>query len=186
MMINIQAIPLDKEVYCFELDDVLYPKQDYLLQVYYLFAQFIEFTEGSPHASELTAFMKNTYLHQGEDAMFSLVQQTFGLDEKYKENLERLKVNAHLPLKLLLFKEVEDFLNLLFAKEKKITILTGGNPVEQLNKLKHVDWGTLESHKNSLRVYFIDELVYRNYEPIKFIANEFGIDTKEIHLIQKW
>jgi len=30
--------PEDKKVYVFELDDVVFPKKDYLLQVYYLFA----------------------------------------------------------------------------------------------------------------------------------------------------
>ncbi len=185
-MINLQTIPLDKEVYCFELDDVLYPRQDYLFQVYYLFAQFVEFSEGFPSTHDLAVFMRDTYLHQGEQHVLPLVQQTFGVDNKYSENLERLKANAHLPLKLLLFKEVEDFLSLLFAKGKKITILTRGNPVEQLNKIKHIDWGTLESHKNSLRVYFIDELEYRNYVPSRYIANEFEIDTKEIYFIDKW
>lgn len=35
----------DKQIVIFELDNVLYPEKDYLLQVYYLFAQFIEYSE---------------------------------------------------------------------------------------------------------------------------------------------
>ena len=34
-----------KQAFVFGLDDVLYPVKDYQLQVYYLFAQFIEYGE---------------------------------------------------------------------------------------------------------------------------------------------
>ncbi len=182
-MIDIDTIPLDKEVYCFELDDVLYPQQDYLLQVYYLFTQFVEFTEGRPAANDLALFMKDTYLRHGKDQLFTRLQETFGFDSKYEENLKRLEANAQLPLKLLLFAEIERFLKALFEKEKKIVILTKGNPVEQLNKIKHIAWGTLETHKNSLRVYFIDELEYRGYIPIDYIAKEFNIPIAEICVV---
>lgn len=185
-MIDSSTIPLDKEVYCFELDNVLYPEQDYMLQVYYLFAQFIEFSEGFPPANDLALFMKNVYANKGKDAVFSLASETFGFGVKYEENLQRLEANAQLPLKLVIFKEVDVFLHLLFEKGKKIAILTQGNPVEQLNKLKHIDWGRLEAYRNSLRVYFVDELVYRNYEPIDYIAEDYKVTKDRIHFIKRW
>ncbi len=179
-MIDTAIIPLDKEVYCFELDDVLYPRRDYLLQVYYLFAQFVEFTEGRPSANDLVAFMKNAYIHHGEDRVFTLAQEAFGFDRGYEENLNRLQANAQLPLRLVLFEKIERFLKALFEKEKKIVILTKGNPVEQLNKIKHLTWGTLDTHKDSLRVYFIDELEYRGYVPVDYIAQEFKVTKDKI------
>ena len=182
-MIAIDTIPLDKAVYCFELDDVLYPRQDYVLQVYYLFAQFVEFTEGSLPANDLALFMKDTYLRHGEEQLFTRVQERFGLAPTYEENLNRLLANAHLPLKLLLFAEIERFLQALFEKEKKIAILTKGNPVEQLNKIKHIAWGALEAHKEALRVYFVDELKYRGYDPIDYVAKEFNVPIAEIYVV---
>lgn len=182
-MIAIDKIPLDKDVYCFELDDVLYPKKDYLLQVYYLFANFIAFTEGLDSTQDMVEFMKKVYFHQSEDRVFPLTQETFGFDKKYRENFERLQVNAQLPLKLLLFEEVERLLLSLHHNRKKITILTKGNPVGQLNKLKHIDWGEFDNYKDSLKVYFIDELRFRNLEPIKYVAEDFGVPISQINII---
>lgn len=182
-MIEIADIPLDKDVYCFELDDVLYPKKDYLLQVYYLFSNFIAFTEGLPSAQDMTEFMKNTYLNQGEDQVLPLLQETFGIGENYKENFRRLQANAQLPLKLVLFGEIETLLLSLHDKQKKIAILTKGNPVEQLNKLKHIDWGKFDKYKNLLKVYFIDELRFRNIDPIAYIAADFGVPKSQINVI---
>jgi FMN phosphatase YigB (HAD superfamily) len=184
-MIVVERIPLDKDVYCFEIDDVLYPKRDYLLQVYYLFSNFIAFTEGLPSAEEMTEFMRKTYQHQGEDEVFPLTKETFGLNDEYEENFKRLQANAQLPLKLLLFSEVENLLLSLQQDGKKIAILTKGNPVEQLNKLKYMDWGKFEMYKNFLKVYFIDELRFRNIDPITYIAKDFGVSDSEIHVIEK-
>lgn len=182
-MIDVADIPLNKEVYCFELDDVLYPKKDYLLQVYYLFANFVAFTEGLSSVQDMTEFMKNTYLNQGEDRVFPLLQETFGIDKNYAENFRRLQANAQLPLKLILFEEIERLLLSLHDKQKRIAILTRGNPLEQLNKVKHIAWGEFDKYKNLLKVYFIDELQFRKIDPIGYIAEDFGVPMSQIHVI---
>lgn len=182
-MTMLDRLPQDREVYCFELDDVLFPRRDYLLQVYYLFANFVAFTEGISSAEDMTAFMKNTYLHQGEEKVFELTKETFGLQDSYKENFNRLHANAQLPLKLLLYAEVESLLLSLYQSGKKIAILTKGNPVEQLNKLKHIDWGTFETYKNSLKVYFIDELQFRNIDPVEFIAEDYAVPASQVFVV---
>lgn len=46
----------DNDVFIFDLDQVLYPEKDFLLQVYYLFAQFIEYSE-QKQATEILRFM---------------------------------------------------------------------------------------------------------------------------------
>lgn len=182
-MTMLERVPTDKAVYCFELDEVIFPKQDYLLQVYYLFANFVAFTEGLSTAEDMTAFMKNTYIHQGEEKVFALAKDTFGLQDSYAENFKRLQANAQLPLKLLLFAEAERLLLSLHQNGKKITILTKGNPVEQLNKLKHIDWGEFTAYKNSLKVYFVDELKFRDVDPVEFIARDFGVPTSEVFVV---
>jgi len=47
-----------------------------------------------------------------------------------------------------------------------------GNPLMQLNKIKHMEWGPLAS---KLKVYFVDELKFRNLEPLDYIAEELQI-----------
>lgn len=181
---NSVLIPLDKEVYAFELDDVLFPKQDYLLQVYYLFGSFYEFTEGTVQANELAQFMKKVYLYHGEDKVFDAAKELFGIDEKYRENLERLKANAQIPLKLELFEDKKELLRKLFDSEKSVAILTKGNPVEQLNKLKFFEWGELDNYKHLVRVYFVDELRHQEIDVIAYLAEEFNVSKESVLAIE--
>ncbi len=139
----------------FELDDVLYPQKDYLLQVYFLFAQFLEYTETYPRADELIRFSKKAYEAKGPEGLFSKMQQAFGIDSKYSENFDRLHLKAKLPLKLLLFDEMLALLKEAASEGKTIFIATSGNPDMQLNKIKQVEWNGLEKH---IQVYFCDEI----------------------------
>lgn len=175
---TISEFPKDKKIYLFELDDVLYPKQDFLLQVYYLFAQFLEFTEARPISAEMTAFMKDTLLSKGEDAVFAATAEQFALKEEYRENFERLQANGHLPLKLFLFDEIKNLFKELSASGKQIAVLTKGNPALQLNKLRHIDW---EGYDKKLKVYFVDELAFRDIEPFSYIASENNVNVEDLH-----
>lgn len=170
----------DKTLYVFELDDVLFPRKDYILQIYYLFASFFEFTEGTIKANELANFMKKVYEVHGEGAVFDAAKEVFGIDEKYRENLARLIANGQVPLRLNLFPEVEKTLLTLFQKGKQVAILTKGNPVEQLNKLKFIDWGSVNEFKNKLKIYFEDELTFTSLNPISYIAEVYDIQVNDI------
>lgn len=175
-MLKYQDFPSDKKVFIFELDEVIYPKRDYLLQVYYLFANFLEFTETFPPQADLVSFFKNHLENKGEELIFENAATTFHFDLKYKEHFERLFVNAVLPVKLLMKEGVVELLNAIVADGKQICILTKGNPLMQLNKIKHIEWGGLAS---KLKVYFIDELQFRNLEPLDYIADELQIVKNE-------
>lgn len=179
-----ETFSFDKSVYVFEIDDVLYPKRDYLLQVYYLFSNFVEYTEGRSLGQDMVAFMKETFESAGEGTVLSETLAHFGLNEKYLENFERLKANAHLPLKLILKDDVKKILLSLFKKGKKVGILTDDNPVEQLNKLKHIDWQELSEFLPSLRVFFIRELEFRNINPIDYLVEEYQVNADEIQIIE--
>lgn len=182
MMMN-KDFPFDKSVYVFEIDEVLYAKQDYLLQVYYLFSNFVEYTEGRSVAKEMVAFMKETLETVGEEAVLPQALIQFELAETYRENFERLKANAHLPLKLILKDDIKTLLLSLFKREKKVGILTDGNPVEQLNKLKHIDWQEVSEFLPQLKVFFIRELIFRNINPIDFLVGEYQVPPDEIQVV---
>ena len=156
-------IAKDKHLVIFELDDVLYPEKDYLLQVYYLFAQFIEYSE-QKNAQTILAFMKSEFEQTGSLNLFSKTAAAFHIDKKYEHNFDLLHQTARLPLKLLLFKNLLEFLQELVIDRIKIVIVTTGNPAQQLNKIKQTEWNGLEKY---LTVYFVDEL---------------GIDKAEIFL----
>lgn len=171
----------NKKAFVFELDDVLFPEKDYLLQVYYLFSNFIEFTEGFPPAADMTEFMKNAYTHHGDSKIFDRVKQAFGIDEKYRGNLERLYHSAVLPLKLLLYDDVLKFLQDIIVDRKQIFIITNGKPEVQINKIRQTEWNGLESY---LKVYYAREL---NLKPepdaLSYIMKEQNLHRNEILIV---
>ncbi|RZL60358.1 MAG: haloacid dehalogenase, partial [Pedobacter sp.] len=135
----------DKQIVIFELDNVLYPEKDYLLQVYYLFAQFIEYSE-QKNAQAILAFMRGEFEQSGVEGLFVKTAKAFEIDAKYQYNFDLLHQNARLPLKLLLFKNLLEFMQELVIERKKIFIVTAGNPDQQLNKIKQTEWNGLENY----------------------------------------
>jgi hypothetical protein len=55
--------------YIFELDNVLFPEKEYLYQVYYLFAGFLEYTE-LLDAKVLVKLMVQTYEQEGSASVY--------------------------------------------------------------------------------------------------------------------
>ena len=182
---QIREITFDKQVYLFEIDDVLIERADYILQVYYLFGSFYEFTEGTSNANDIAQFMKKVRQYHGEEKVFDAAIEMYGIDPKYKENFDRLQANAHIPLRINLKPEVEQLLVDLEKDNKQVAILTKGNPVEQLNKLRFINWGKAEGLKNKLKVYFEDELAFRSLNPFTFIASDLAIHADNIIYINK-
>ncbi len=169
-----------KKAFVFELDDVLFPKQDYLLQVYYLFAAFLEHTEQLDSKTTL-ALMKETYEAQGEDAVFTGIKTALNLDEKYRENFERLLKIARLPLKLLLYKQMLELLQQIVVDRKQLFILTNGNPEQQLNKIRQTEWNGLE---NYLICYFAEEIKPKpEPDALHQILNEHHLKRRDLIMI---
>ncbi|MFM6976943.1 MAG: hypothetical protein ACKOW2_08885 [Sphingobacteriaceae bacterium] len=143
-----------KGAFIFEFDGVLYPEKDYFLQIYYLFANFIEYVETVPPAADLLELMKKVYEHHGPEEVFKRAQEAFGLATKYRENFDRLHDSAQFPLKLDLYPEMRTLLEAIIADENPVFLWLKGKAEAELNKIRQVDWGGLAQH---LRVYFAEE-----------------------------
>lgn len=144
----------ENDAFIFGLDNVLYPEKDFFLQVYYLFGQFVEYSEQTD-AKEILDFMQQSYAEQGHEGIFERTASHFGIPEKYKLNFDLLLRNVRLPLKLLLFDPCLKFLQALVVERKPIFLLVPGSPEAQLNKIRQVDWQGLEQY---LTVYFLEEI----------------------------
>jgi hypothetical protein len=180
-MLNYRDLDSNKKAFIFELDNVLYPERDYLLQVYYLFANFIEFTEGFPPASDIVYFFKNAYLHHGDDGIFDRLKEEFDLDEKYRENFIRLYSTARLPLKLLLFSNVLSLLQDIINDKKDIIILTKGVPDVQINKIMQTEWNGLEKY---LKVYYVREIVPElDFDALSYIMKKNNFIKQDLLIL---
>jgi FMN phosphatase YigB (HAD superfamily) len=180
-MLTYKDLDPSKKAFIFGLDNVLYPEQDYLLQVYYLFANFIEFTEGFPPAPDLTEFCKNAYLNHGDEDIFDRIKQAFGIDDKYRENFTRLYTTACLPLKLILYPNVLSLLQEIIVDRKAIIILTNGIPEIQINKIMQTEWNGLEKY---LKVYYVQEIVSKlASNPITYILEKEDLQNQDVSII---
>lgn len=180
-MLTYNDLDLSKKAFIFELDNVLFPKQDYLLQVYYLFSNLLEYVEPRFDSKKLISFFKEAYLLEGEQNIFERASEHFFIDVKYKEKFDELLVNAKLPLKLLMYKEILNLLTFLIGEKKSVFILTKGNPLMQFNKLKHLEWNGLDEF---IRAYFYDEIKLKSEEhPIGFVLYENEILSKDALII---
>ena len=166
-----------KTAFIFGFDNVLYPEKDYLLQVYYLFSEFMEYTE-QLNAKNIVEFMRSTYASEGEVAIFDKTAAKFGIPEKYRANFLLLHENARLPLKLLLFQQMLSFLQEIVIERKAIYILIAGNPAVQLNKIRQIEWHGLEKY---LKVYFSEEIEPElTAKSFDFIVEQHQLGKKEL------
>ncbi len=154
-MISYSNIDPRKQAFIFELDNVLFPEKEYLYQVYYLFAGYLEYTE-LLDAKVLVNLMVTIHEEQGADKVFDVLQERFKIDERYRENFEHLHTTAQIPLRIMLYPEMLTLLQDIVVDRKQIFIVTNGDPKTQLNKIKHTDWQGLEAY---LTCYFASELV---------------------------
>ena len=169
-----------KKAFILGLDNVLYPEKDYLLQVYYLFAEFIEYTE-QINAADIIVFMKSEFVSHGVKNIFEKTAVKFNIHEKYKVNFELLHENARLPLKLLLYQQVLSFLQEVVVERKEIFLLVDGEPLQQVNKIKQLEWHGLEKY---LKVYFSQEFEPKpSAKSIEFILDQNGLKKNEILMI---
>ena len=180
-MLKYQDLDSRIKAYVFELDNVIYPERDYLLQVYYLFSNFIEFSEGYPSAKDLINFFKTTYEHHGDERIFERTKEAFGLDEKYRANFEKLYSTARLPLKLLLFSGVLELMQNIVVDRKLLFLVTNGKPEVQINKIKQIEWNGLE---NYLKVYYASEINLKpNPDVLTYIMKEHHLCRNELMII---
>jgi len=170
-----------KKAFVFELDDVIYPEKDFLFQVYYLFASFLEYTE-LIDAKAVTDLMISTYIAGGKDKVFDAVKEKFGIEEKYRINFQHLLLTVKLPLKLLVYKNVLDMMQEIVVDRKKLFIVTNGNPAQQLNKIKQTEWNGLEPY---LTCYFADEVAPKP-EPdvIDLLLKEHNLQRRDVLMIE--
>ncbi|MBL4676155.1 MAG: HAD hydrolase-like protein [Mucilaginibacter sp.] len=180
MPVTYNEIDPRKKAFVFELDDVLFPGKDYYYQIYYLFANLLEYTELNS-AAKTTDLMIDTYNRKGEAAVYDTLVNDLGVDEKYRSKLELMLLTARLPLKLLLYQNMLTLLQDIVTDRKTIFIVTNGTPQMQLNKIRQVEWHGLEPY---LTCYFTEESLPKP-EPdvIDLLLKEHHLERRDLLMI---
>ncbi|TWR26028.1 haloacid dehalogenase [Mucilaginibacter achroorhodeus] len=180
MAVNYNDIDPSKKAFIFELDNVLFPAKDYYYQIYYLFANLLEYTELN-NASKTTELMIATYNTKGEDAVYDALVGELDFDEKYRSKLEIMLLTSKLPLKLLLYQNMLSFMQEVVTDRKKLFVVTNGTPQMQLNKIRQVEWHGLESY---LTCYFAQETRPKpETDSIDLLLKEHHLERRDLLMI---
>lgn len=182
---NLKYSDFDDQInaFVFELNDVLFPVKDYDLQVYYLFANFLEYLKPQFNAAEIIKFVKRQYDISGNTGMFEALQLAFNIDDSYQQNLIRLFNNAQLPLKLLLYKEALTLLQEIIINRKQVFILAPDNVKKELNKIKQTEWHGMDPF---LKLYFDEEIgVFPIEVMFRYFKNTHKLKNNEIVMVGK-
>jgi hypothetical protein len=166
----------NKKALIITLDDALFPKKDYLLQVYYLFSEFMAYSE-QIDSKAIVDFMSREYVHNGEQFLFAKTAAEFNIPNKYEHNFNLLFETARLPLKLLLFKGVLDLLQQAVTDRISIFILAVGNPAEAINKIKQIEWNGLQDY---LKVYFTAEYDHSVMNTVEGLLEQQNLVKDEV------
>jgi FMN phosphatase YigB (HAD superfamily) len=170
-----------KTAFIFELDNVLYPEKDYLYQVYYLFTALLEYTE-LIDAKLATEILINTYNTEGKEFAFDRLKDKFNLSERFRYSLNNLLLTAKLPLKLLVYQNMLNLLQEIVIDRKKVFIVTNGNPIQQLNKIKQMEWHGLEEY---LTCYFAEETAAKpETDVLHLLIKEHNLQRRDLVMIE--
>lgn len=168
-----------KKALIITLDDVLFPKKDYLLQVYYLFSEFMAYAE-QLDAKAIINFMSHEYTENGESEIFNKTAAKFGIPVKYEHNFNLLHETARLPLKLLLFQKILELLQEITIDRKEIFVVAKGNSAEAINKIKQIEWNGLQAY---VKIYFLAEYDNNVGKLMDYLMAKQQIDEKDVVLL---
>lgn len=168
----------NKKAVIITLDDALFPAKDYLLQVYYLFAEFMAYSE-QLDSKDIINFMSKLYLEEGAQNIFNKTAAKFQIPEKYQHNFSLLHETARLPLKLLLFQNVLALLQEVVVERKQLFLLAEGNPAIAINKIKQIEWNELQEY---LKVYFTVEYGGSPNKTVEQLLKDEKFEKEDISL----
>ncbi len=154
----------------FDLDNTLYLEKDYLFEVYEKIAEYTEKKYGL--SKELSFdFLKNYFEKKGRENLLDIF-----IEEK-QINRNEIGVFLHIMRNISLKRKL-DLLHLSKIKlmeaisVSNVCIVTNGNPIQQKNKIKQINWGNIKIKK----VYYANEIAPKpSKEIFKNIQKDFRL-----------
>ncbi len=137
---------LDYSLFIFDLDNTIYNEEDYLFQGYKVICDRYSGKEPGQDKKSLFDLMIKIYYQEGRDKLFDRFLETTGSDKSYIDLFLKILRTFKPEKPILINKTVLEFLHLLAEKKKNIFVLTNGNPQQQRNKIRHIEWQGLDKY----------------------------------------
>ncbi|HPJ58661.1 MAG TPA: HAD-IA family hydrolase [Bacteroidales bacterium] len=157
MLMEIRSISdLDKfSLFIFDLDNTLYNERDYLFGAYSKIAADISSLYPSLSEDDLSENLKNIFLTEGRTNLFDKFLEMNNLEGELLDDCLNVLRNYKAEKNIALNPRMREFLIYLRDKGKTLFVLTNGNPVQQRNKIRSINWNGLDEN---IEFIFADEL----------------------------
>ena len=160
------------KVYLFDLDNTLYDENRYLFESYKLVAKNISDITKIAYEEVFTNII-NIFIRDGRSKLFDRLIECYALQgNSLNEFLEILRTIT-LEEKLVLFHKVKFVLKQLLEANKKIIIVTNGNPIQQQNKIRQIEW---EGINNKIVFVYANEIVKKpSLKLFMFLKSKYNL-----------
>lgn len=127
-----------------DLDNTLYAEEDYLFPAYKSIARHLA-EKQSQSADAMQGFLINTFKTRGRSLLFDALCDEFDIPaELISDMLLILRTNKP-ERKISLYPEMQRLLSALHENRKQVFVVTNGNPRQQKNKVRCIEWNEMDA-----------------------------------------
>jgi putative hydrolase of the HAD superfamily len=159
----------------FDLDDTLYEEKIYLFEVYSRIAIYLSKNYSFLNYEEIYLFLTETFNETGRENLLNNLLTKFNIIENIDVLLTIMRtvnLKSKMPLKI----KSETLLQSAINSGVKICVLTNGNPIQQKNKVKLIDWLGNESRIDFIYANEVKPKPFIDVFELK-IKNKYKIDS---------
>jgi len=164
----------------FDLDNTIYRETDYLFPAYHAIGVHVS-GKDNIDASAAGQFLENHFLKSGRKNLFDNFIQHFNIRNTGVEEMMNILRTNQPEEKIEIFPSVMKMLDALILQQKKIFVLTNGNPQQQRNKIACIEWGGIF---NDITFIFADEIKRKpSPESIEYIIKKYELRHGDVLMI---
>lgn len=170
----------DYSLVIFDLDNTLYDENIYLFRAYEEIAFYLSQKYAHVLEYEINHFLKNEFLKNGRESLLNKLFIAFDINDELKNCLKIMRT-VQFQQKITLTNRGKVLVEKAIS-QSKVIILTNGNPMQQKNKIKQIDWGNFSKDI---------EVIYANeYEPKPsskvfedYISKSYNVQSEKVLMI---
>jgi FMN phosphatase YigB (HAD superfamily) len=132
-------------LFIFDLDNTIYNEEEYLFQAYTAICNRFAAPENGYDRRSLFKLMMKIYREEGRDKLFDKFLSVSGLGLSNLPECLKILRSFRPERQIPLFPKTEKILKYLIEQDRKIFVLTNGNPAQQKNKIRSLLWNNLDN-----------------------------------------
>lgn len=160
--------------FIFDLDNTLYEENIYLFEGYKEISIEIAKKNETLNEEEVYTYLITTFLNAGRTNLFNKMMARFSvLNYSLAKCLTTLRTFKP-QNKIYLYSKMYGILRQVIDKSEQVLVVTNGNPIQQKNKVKNINWHDLDKKINFI---YANEFEKKpSTKSFEFIKKKYSID----------